>query len=53
MRLLRRRNRLSSADYDITRNVTMQVYYNHFSNAKLAHPDQGLESVGGRIGYRF
>lgn len=43
----------ASAGYDLTRNMTVQVYYNHFSNARLAKPDPGLESVGARIGYRF
>ena len=43
----------ASAGYDLTPNMTVQLYYNHFSNARLARPDPGLESVGARIGYRF
>lgn len=43
----------ASAGFDLTRRLTLQVYYNHFSNARLARPDPGLESVGTRIGYRF
>ena len=33
----------ASAGYDLTPNMTVQVYYNHFSNARLARPDPGLE----------
>lgn len=43
----------ASVGYDLTRNVTAQVYYNHFSNAKLSPADAGLESVGARLGLRF
>lgn len=43
----------ASAGFDLTENITAQVYYNHFSNAKLSPADAGLESVGARIGVRF
>jgi hypothetical protein len=43
----------ASAGFDITPTVTAQIYYNHFSNAKLAESNDGLESVGARIGLRF
>jgi lipid A 3-O-deacylase len=39
--------------YDITQNVSVQLYADHFSNAKLCSPDAGAESAGFRIGYRF
>jgi hypothetical protein len=29
------------------------VYMNHFSNAGLAKPNDGHESTGFRMGYRF
>ncbi|GKX33273.1 MAG: hypothetical protein MnENMB40S_08910 [Rhizobiaceae bacterium MnEN-MB40S] len=43
----------ASVGYDITSDVTMEIFYNHFSNANLAYTNPGLESVGARIGYRF
>ncbi|MGN6548938.1 MAG: acyloxyacyl hydrolase [Pararhizobium sp.] len=43
----------ASAGFDLTQNITAQVYYNHFSNARLSPADAGLESVGARIGVRF
>lgn len=43
----------ASAGYDLTDNITAQVFLNHFSNAGLASSNHGLESVGARIGYRF
>lgn len=39
--------------YDITPNTTVQLYADHFSNAGLAEPNNGQESVGVRIGQRF
>ncbi|MHB2264376.1 acyloxyacyl hydrolase [Aliihoeflea sp. PC F10.4] len=43
----------ASIGYDFTEQVTAQVYLNHFSNAGLASANNGLESVGVRLGYRF
>lgn len=43
----------ASVGFDITPNMTAQVFYNHFSNANLGPANGGLESVGGRIGFRF
>jgi hypothetical protein len=43
----------ASAGFDITPTLTAQIYYNHFSNARLAESNDGLESVGARIGVRF
>jgi len=43
----------ASIGYDITEKVTVQAFYNHFSNAYLATKNPGLESVGGRLGVRF
>lgn len=43
----------ASAGFDLTEHLTTQIYYNHFSNARLADPDNGLESIGARLGYRF
>jgi hypothetical protein len=39
--------------YDITKDISLQLYADHFSNAKLCKPDAGAESAGFRIGYRF
>lgn len=39
--------------YDITPNTTVQLYAEHFSNATLAEPNNGQESAGLRVGYRF
>lgn len=43
----------ASAGFDITPTLTAQVYYNHFSNAGLADSNDGLESIGARLGFRF
>jgi lipid A 3-O-deacylase len=43
----------ASVGFDITPNLTAQVYLNHFSNANLADSNDGLESTGLRIGMRF
>lgn len=43
----------ASAGFDVTQNLTAQVYYNHFSNAGFARANNGLESVGARLGWRF
>lgn len=43
----------ASAGFDLTKDVTAQLYYNHFSNAGLADSNDGLESMGARIGFRF
>lgn len=43
----------ASAGFDITPTLTAQVYYNHFSNAGLADSNDGLESTGARLGFRF
>ena len=33
--------------------VSISAYYEHFSNADLAHPNPGLNSAGVRLGYKF
>ncbi|MFC6490027.1 acyloxyacyl hydrolase [Nitratireductor sp. GCM10026969] len=43
----------ASAGVDLTENLTAQVYFNHFSNAQLGESNDGLESVGVRLGFRF
>lgn len=42
-----------SAGYDLTSAITMQIFYNHFSNANLRNANTGLESIGGRVGFRY
>ncbi|MEF2073807.1 acyloxyacyl hydrolase [Consotaella aegiceratis] len=39
--------------YDLTRDVTAQLYADHFSNADLCDKNNGAESAGIRVGYRF
>lgn len=39
--------------YDITDDLTVQAYLDHFSNAGLGPVNDGAESAGMRIGYRF
>ncbi len=43
----------ASLGYDITEMATIQIYYNHFSNANLSASNPGLENIGARLGYRF
>ncbi len=43
----------ASAGLDFTRDIGMQVYLNHISNANLASSNDGLESTGARLIYRF
>lgn len=39
--------------YDISPTLAAQIYTNHFSNAYLAPPNEGHDSSGFRLGYRF
>jgi lipid A 3-O-deacylase len=43
----------ASAGFDFTRDVGVQVFLNHISNANLASSNDGLESTGARLIYRF
>lgn len=43
----------AAVGYDFTEALTAQVYLNHFSNAGLAKPNEGHETTGVRLGYRF
>jgi lipid A 3-O-deacylase len=43
----------ASAGYDFTPNLGAQVYLNHFSNANTADSNDGLESTGARLVWRF
>lgn len=43
----------ASVGVDLTENLTAQAYINHFSNAQLGDSNDGLESVGVRLGFRF
>lgn len=42
-----------AAGFDVTPELTAQVYVNHFSNAGLAPPNGGHETTGFWLGYRF
>ncbi len=42
-----------SAGYDVTSKLTLQFFYNHFSNANIFNSNTGLESIGGRLGLRY
>jgi hypothetical protein len=39
--------------FDITPDLTAQLYADHFSNANLCSPNEGAEATGIRLGYRF
>lgn len=39
--------------YDLTEHASVELYADHFSNADLCHPNNGAESAGIRLGYRF
>lgn len=39
--------------YNITEKVNVSVQYEHMSNAYLADPNEGMDRVGLRLGYRF
>ena len=39
--------------YDVSPNLTVQVYHDHFSNGGLCARNQGADHAGVRIGYRF
>lgn len=39
--------------YDFTPAITAQIYTNHFSNAYLSSPNDGHDSSGVRLGFRF
>lgn len=43
----------ASVGIDITPALMIEVFYNHFSNASISNFNVGLESIGGRAGYRF
>ena len=39
--------------YDVSPNLTVQVYHDHFSNGGLCTRNQGADHAGVRVGYRF
>jgi hypothetical protein len=39
--------------YDISEHASLELYADHFSNADLCTPNNGAESAGIRLGYRF
>ena len=39
--------------YRFKDNSTLAFYFDHVSNASLADPNQGLDTLGVRLGYRF
>ena len=43
----------AAVGYDITSNVTVQAYANHFSNANLCKENDGAETAGVRVGVRW
>ncbi|MGX1101501.1 acyloxyacyl hydrolase [Amorphus sp. MBR-141] len=43
----------ASAGVDLTEKLGLEVYLNHVSNASLASANDGLESTGARLVYRF
>lgn len=43
----------AAVGFDVTPNVTVQAYADHFSNANLCKENDGAESAGVRVGFRF
>ena len=39
--------------YRFTENYTASIYFDHISNASLADANEGMDTLGVRIGYRF
>lgn len=39
--------------YNLTEKVNVSIQYEHMSNAYLANPNEGMDNVGLRLGYRF
>jgi len=39
--------------YNLTEKVNVSVQFEHCSNAYLANPNEGMDNVGLRLGYRF
>lgn len=39
--------------YNITEKVNVSLQFEHMSNAYLANPNEGMDNVGLRLGYRF
>ncbi len=39
--------------YNITEKVNVSVQFEHMSNAYIANPNEGMDNVGLRLGYRF
>lgn len=39
--------------YNITEKVNISVQFEHMSNAYIANPNEGMDNVGLRLGYRF
>ena len=43
----------ASIGYDFASDWSIQLFYNHYSNANLDNNNTGLESMGGRVAKRF
>ena len=39
--------------YRLSAKTSLSVYFDHVSNAYLAHANEGMDTLGGRLGYRF
>ena len=39
--------------YRLGARSSLSVYFDHISNASLADPNEGMDTLGGRFGYRF
>lgn len=39
--------------YRLSAKSSVSVYFDHVSNAYLAHANEGMDTLGGRLGYRF
>lgn len=43
----------ASVGVELSERVTLSAYVDHISNGNLAHPNEGLETVGIRLGVKF
>jgi len=39
--------------YNLTEKVNISIQYEHMSNAYICNPNEGMDNVGVRLGYRF
>lgn len=43
----------TAVGYNLTEKINVSVQFEHMSNAYIANPNEGMDNVGLRLGYRF